>query len=134
MVRQRENDIWSSVDIVKWRKYSPVKFANFVYICITHGKNNTLHNHFTTIFATKLCNFTHFKMLFPAMPMVLNGFRSSCLDQNFVYSWNHPLLILNVCVFLARTVRETVESCDILTVNNSLLRKLYVKLIQVSVV
>ncbi|CAB4042799.1 partial, partial [Paramuricea clavata] len=30
----------------------------------------------------------------------------------------------------ARTVRETVESCDILTVNNSLLRKLYVKLIQ----
>jgi hypothetical protein len=43
-------------------------------------------------------------MLFPAMIMdfvllVLkdalssygNGFRSSCLDQNFVYSWNHPL-------------------------------------------
>jgi hypothetical protein len=35
-------------------------------------------------FATERCNFTHFKMLFPV--------RSSCLDQNFVFSWNHPLI------------------------------------------
>jgi hypothetical protein len=33
-------------------------------------------------FATKLCNFTHFKMLFPAMV-----FRSSCLDQYFAHLW-----------------------------------------------
>ena len=40
-------------------------------------------------FATKLCNFTNFNMLFLAVVMdfVLN----SCLDQNLVYSWNHPL-------------------------------------------
>jgi hypothetical protein len=28
------------LNVVKWRKYSPVKFANFVYICITRRKNN----------------------------------------------------------------------------------------------
>jgi hypothetical protein len=39
-------------------------------------------------FATKLCNFTHFKILFPAMVMV--SFFLSTVDQNFVYSWNHP--------------------------------------------
>ena len=37
-------------------------------------------------FATKLCNFTHFKMLPPAMVM------ASC--QNFVCSWYHPLVDL----------------------------------------
>jgi hypothetical protein len=26
--------------VVKWGEYSPVKFANFVYICITRGENN----------------------------------------------------------------------------------------------
>jgi hypothetical protein len=40
-------------------------------------------------FATKRCNFTHSKTLFLAMHG--NGFCSSCLDQNFVYSLNHPL-------------------------------------------
>ena len=70
------------------RIYSPVKFANFVYIYITRGKNNhlrlkngyfslaqckyiqhlrTSQGHIFLIlqqFATKLCNnFTHFKML-----------------------------------------------------------------------
>ena len=36
-------------------------------------------------FATKLRNFTNFKMLFLA---VVHVFRSSCLDHNLVYSWN----------------------------------------------
>jgi hypothetical protein len=39
-------------------------------------------------FATKLCNFTHFNMLFLAAVMD-NGFCSSCRDQNLFYSWNH---------------------------------------------
>ena len=68
------------------RIYSPVKFANFVYICIKRGKNNHLqlkNGYFSRVqckyiqnlrtsqghiflilqqFATKLCNnFTHFK-------------------------------------------------------------------------
>ena len=28
------------VNCLKWGKYSPVKFTNFLYICITHGINN----------------------------------------------------------------------------------------------
>ena len=40
-------------------------------------------------FATKLCNFTNFKMLL--IHSCSDGFCSSCLDQNLVYSWNHPL-------------------------------------------
>jgi hypothetical protein len=95
------------LNIVKWRKYSPVKFANFVYICITHGKNNhsfgskmvifplimqiyTIFAIFTglyflilQLFTTKLCNFTHFKMLFPAMVMV-----------SFFLSWSKFRLLL----------------------------------------
>jgi hypothetical protein len=70
-------------------------------------------------FATKLCNCTHFKMLFPAMVM---GFRSSCLDQNFVYSWNHPLWHcachhpLWHCVSLCgRGVITAIRSCLIIT-------------------
>ena len=59
-------------------KLCPVKFANFVYICIT--------------LATNLCSFTHSKTLFLA---VVLEFRSSCLDQNLVYSWNHPFMFHN---------------------------------------
>jgi hypothetical protein len=33
-------------------------------------------------FATKICNFTHFKTLFQLYG--IKWFRSSCLDQNFV--------------------------------------------------
>ena len=69
-----------------------MKIANFVYFCITHGKliptsrkryqfsvRNTkvfanfaelYFPHFITfIFATKLCNFTNFRMLFNAAVM-----------------------------------------------------------------
>jgi hypothetical protein len=35
-------------------------------------------------FATKLCNFTNFNMLFLPVPCG-DGFCSSCLDQNLVY-------------------------------------------------
>ena len=68
--------------------YSPVKFANFVYICIfvyfgskwlffprvmqIYTKQRILQGyifHILQHFAIKLCNFTHFKMLFPAMVM-----------------------------------------------------------------
>jgi hypothetical protein len=46
------------LNVVKWRKYSPVKFENFVFICITRGKIQIytkfanfsgLYFHFTTI-------------------------------------------------------------------------------------
>ena len=40
-------------------------------------------------FATKLCNFTNFKML--SLAVVVYRFRSSCVDQKLVCSWNHPL-------------------------------------------
>jgi uncharacterized protein YbcV (DUF1398 family) len=69
-------------------------------------------------FATKLCNFTHFKMLFPAM--VYNGFLSSCLDQNFVYTWNHPLMV-NGCKFFcfdnsAKFIEHLMNVCAICAV------------------
>jgi hypothetical protein len=48
-------------------------------------------------FATNLCNFTHFKMLFPAMVMDV-----VLLDQNFVYSWNRP--------FHDRAIRHKLEA------------------------
>ncbi len=56
---------------------------NFVYFCITH--RNLLGYIFLILqhFATKLCNFTNFKLLFLAI--MHDGFRSSCLDQNLVY-------------------------------------------------
>ena len=40
-------------------------------------------------FATKLCNFTNFTMLFVAASCS-DGFRSFCLDQNLVYGFDHP--------------------------------------------
>ncbi len=40
-------------------------------------------------FATKLCNFTNFTMLFLAASCS-DGFRFSCLDQNLVYGFDHP--------------------------------------------
>jgi hypothetical protein len=39
---------------------------------------------------TNLCSFTHSK---DALSNCGVGFRSSCLDQNLVYSWNHPLMV-----------------------------------------
>ena len=80
--------VWLQI-IVKCGKYSPVKFANFVYFCITHGKalplcgnvvtlfpaqynsiqnSETLHYYIFDIFQyfiTKLHNFTVFRKLFP---------------------------------------------------------------------
>jgi hypothetical protein len=41
-------------------------------------------------FSTKLCNqFTNFNIY--ALSSCGDGFCSSCLDQNLVYSWNFPL-------------------------------------------
>ena len=52
-------------NIVKCRKYSPAKLANFVYFCITHGKALPLHmwkcgNAFSRVIQkkTKFSNFT----------------------------------------------------------------------------
>ena len=72
---------------VKYGKYTLATFANFVYFCITHGKAlpqngrispevvhiqnlQTLQAYILRIlqfFATKLGNFTNFKMLFLAV-------------------------------------------------------------------
>ena len=74
---------------MKLGKYSLVKFANFVYVCITHGKSyhflwqfqlknfrhviqniqnlQTLQDYISHIlqqFAAKLCNSTNFKTFF----------------------------------------------------------------------
>ena len=63
-----------------WKIYSHVKFANFVYFCITRGKAlphfemcvmyfHGLHDcifHILRYFATKLHNFTKYRILFPA--------------------------------------------------------------------
>ena len=54
---------------------------------ISHGYIFRILQHF----AAKHCNFTNFNMLFCG-----DGFRSSCLDQDLVYSWNHPLLIIYI--------------------------------------
>jgi hypothetical protein len=43
--------------------------------------------YFLQHFAPKLCSFTH-SAAFSSCGV---GFHSSCLDQNLVYSWNHPL-------------------------------------------
>jgi hypothetical protein len=53
---------WWVGNVVKWRKHSPVKFANFVYICITRGKNNhfLLKNGYLSVFNAniyKICEF-----------------------------------------------------------------------------
>ena len=51
------------LNIVKCGKYSPVKFANFVYFCrYAHHSVNILR-----YFTTKLDNFTKFRKLFPAV-------------------------------------------------------------------
>ena len=36
--------------VVKFEKYSPVKFANFVYFCFTHGKALPLCGNVVTLF------------------------------------------------------------------------------------
>ena len=59
----------------KIQTYSHVKFANFVYFCITRGKA-LLHDcifHILRYFSTKLHNFTKFRMLFPAVLMISTG-------------------------------------------------------------
>ena len=92
----------------KMRKYSPANFANFVliyqyarefaplsvqmwstFLCILIQINTKICKLCRAIiflilqhFAAKLCNFTNFNMLF------LDGFCSSCPDQNLVYTWN----------------------------------------------
>jgi hypothetical protein len=78
-------------NVVKCRKYSPAKFSNFVLICITQNaphlgrkwcvfraKYKLIQNfqisqgyifRILQHFATKLCNFTNFNMLFVAVVM-----------------------------------------------------------------
>ena len=85
--------------------YSPVKFANFVYICITHGKITTFGSKmvifprvmqiqyiqnlrtspgyiFSLFYNNSQPNFAFLLIL--RCSFQPNGFRSSCLDQNFV--------------------------------------------------
>ena len=104
---------WTSMHyspITQTFEYSPAKFANFVYFCITHGKvlplcwivvtlfpaqyksiqnSQTLHYYVFDILqysATKLHNFTKFRKLFP---IVLKLF----WNLKFVYLGNGPLNI-----------------------------------------
>jgi hypothetical protein len=88
-----------------------VKFANFVYNCITHSKNNhfgskmvmfpvrnaniykicELHRAiFSSFYNNSQPNFA-ILLILRCLSSYGNGFRSSCLDQNFVHSWNHLL-------------------------------------------
>jgi hypothetical protein len=53
------------------------KFANFTGLYFTH---------FTTI-RNQTLQFFSFE---DALSSYGNEFRSSCLDQNFIYSWSHP--------------------------------------------
>ena len=95
-------------NVIKCGKYSLAKFENFVFVCITCGNcyhANACGNNFRTQyksiqnlqtlqgyifrilqhFATKLCNFTHFSMLFPEIYFF-------CQDKKSVYNGN--------CLFL----------------------------------
>jgi hypothetical protein len=56
------------------------KFANFTGLYFPQF--TTIHN--------QTLQFDSFK---DTLSSYGNGFRSSCLDQNFVYSWNHPLFL-----------------------------------------
>jgi hypothetical protein len=94
----------------KMRKYSLAKFATFVYFCIAcgncyhtwaeNGSNfrtqyksiqnlQTLQGYIFCIlqhFATKLCTFTHFSMLF--LSSCSDLFASPCLVVKLVYNGN----------------------------------------------
>ncbi len=61
IINLAEFEVWLK-NIVK---YSHVKFANFIYFCIT----SHFIFHISRYFSTKLHNFTKFMMLFPAVPM-----------------------------------------------------------------
>ena len=97
------------LNVVKWRKYSPMKFANFVYICITSCKNNhfqkwlifparnwniykiyKLHRAILSSFYNNSQPNIAILLILDALSSYGNGFHSSGLDQNFIYSWNHP--------------------------------------------
>ncbi len=71
----------------KWCKFLHViqkytKFAKFAGLYFPH---------FTTFRDKTLQFYTNFKM--HALSSCSDGFCFSCLDQNLVYSWNHPLLM-----------------------------------------
>ena len=86
--------VWIEFGKIKWIKLFLIrkwflprviqvytKFANFTGLYFLR---------FTTFSNQSHCSFTHSKTLF-LLAVVSHGFRSSCLDQNLVYSWNHPL-------------------------------------------
>jgi hypothetical protein len=79
--------------VVKWGKYSPAKF----------------------------CNFTNFNM--HALSSCGGGFCFSCLDQNLVYSWNHPLAVaftprLSEIVWKRHFCRDNLSTVSIKTERN----------------
>ena len=119
--------------------YRPVKFANFVYICTinTRCKNNhfrlkkgyfsraynaniykicelyraifsSFYNNSQRNFAILLILRCCMHELFPSMVM---GFRSSCPDQIFVYSWIH---LLNYIIgSIHKTITYIIKRIDI---------------------
>ena len=62
--------------VLRAEKYT--KFAKFEVLYFPH---------FTTFRDQTL----QFYQLKDALSSCCDGFRSSCPDQNFIYSWNHPL-------------------------------------------
>ena len=73
------------------------KFSNFTGLYFPH---------FTTIRNQTL----QFYSFYDALSSYSNGLRSSCPDQNFLYSWNHPLR--NVFIYFIRILNNNSENFD----------------------
>jgi hypothetical protein len=63
----------------------PARNANIYKICKLH---RTI---FSSFYNNSQTNVAILLILRCSFQQYGNGFHSSCLDQNFVYSWNHPL-------------------------------------------